>query len=289
MGSTNLPPAMLKDILVDVHNIQVSRYNMLALSVLYIYDLVTTLDQEVELIWKKPKSLLSVLFFLNRYFVLCAAVCENWTKFVTGEAVVTLATIHAILIIRVWAIYQRSMRVLIPLGVFGVCCFISFSTIIVVGNIRPSNAEPVPGLFTCTFEMPSWYAATLLPILAFETTLFTLMLWRGYQVFHKSDPVVTISGTSGCSLAQVLKGLFESSSSYALFLPPVVTSKLLLNLRGEISCPDQNTTMELSTLRAAVYDPSNMAVNSELDAFTTHIDRWEEWGPNAEAPQVHGD
>ncbi|KIK60709.1 hypothetical protein GYMLUDRAFT_43546 [Collybiopsis luxurians FD-317 M1] len=319
MGSTDLPSALFKEIVADVHNIQVSRYTMLALSILYIYDLVTTLDQEVELVWKKPKSLLSVLFFLNRYVPLCAAVigpavflistpeltnsvCENWMKYMCGESVVTLATIHVILVIRVWAIYQRSMRILIPLVVFGMCSFISYSTIILAGNIRPSNAEPVPGFFTCTFEEPSWYAATWLPLLAFETTLFILVLWRGYQMFRKSDSIVPISGTSGRRLAQVLVrdsviyylstgmvlvmntcmwywadgSLLESSSSYALFLPPIVTSKLLLNLRAEIFSPDQNT-VEFSTFRAAVHE------NSELDTFTAHIERWEEWSPNTGA------
>ncbi|KAJ3718077.1 hypothetical protein DFJ43DRAFT_774316 [Lentinula guzmanii] len=337
MNSTALPPAALQQILTDVHNVQVSRYNMLALSILYIYDFVITFDREFEYIWKHPKSLLSVLFLLNRYLALIAAVFDsaiylittpiltntvskNWFNFQSGVAIVHLTIIEAILVIRVWAIYERNFKILVTLVVFGVCALVASSTIQGVAlNLHPVNAEPAPNFFTCTTVLPRWFAAYWLPVMAFDGTLFTLMLWRGYQTFRKYDPVTLISGTSGRRLATVLVrdsiiyylsinmvyimicsmwywadvSLVESSSPYGLFLPPIVISRLLLNIREEVYHPARQNTMELSTLRAASYDPSTslgapqsnssrtvIASNYNLGTSSTNVSKWEEWGRN---------
>ncbi|KAJ3787103.1 hypothetical protein GGU10DRAFT_386128 [Lentinula aff. detonsa] len=329
MNSTALPPAALQQILTDVHNVQVSRYNMLALSILYIYDFVITFDREFEYIWKHPKSLLSVLFLLNRYLALIAAVLpdynayldkhgKNWFNFQSGVAIVHLTIIEAILVIRVWAIYERNFKILVTLVVFGVCALVASSTIQGVAlNLHPVNAEPAPNFFTCTTVLPRWFAAYWLPVMAFDGTLFTLMLWRGYQTFRKYDPVTLISGTSGRRLATVLTStasissinmvyimicsmwywadvsLVESSSPYGLFLPPIVISRLLLNIREEVYHPARQNTMELSTLRAASYDPSTslgapqsnssrtvIASNYNLGTSSTNVSKWEEWGRN---------
>ncbi|KAH7925396.1 hypothetical protein BV22DRAFT_1034073 [Leucogyrophana mollusca] len=54
MAAPALPPAVLNEIISEVRNTAMSRYNMLAMTVLYVYDLVTTLDKEVG-----PKTLFS--------------------------------------------------------------------------------------------------------------------------------------------------------------------------------------------------------------------------------------
>ncbi|KAH7904995.1 hypothetical protein BJ138DRAFT_1118885 [Hygrophoropsis aurantiaca] len=47
-----------------VRDTATSRYSMLASTVLYVYDLVTTLDKEVDLVWTRPRSFLQVLFII---------------------------------------------------------------------------------------------------------------------------------------------------------------------------------------------------------------------------------
>ncbi|KAH7908663.1 hypothetical protein BJ138DRAFT_327366 [Hygrophoropsis aurantiaca] len=70
MADAPIPPAILNEIFSEVRNTATSRYSMLAATVLYIYDLVTTLDKEVDLVWTRPRSFLQILYIINRYLAL---------------------------------------------------------------------------------------------------------------------------------------------------------------------------------------------------------------------------
>ncbi|KAH7903601.1 hypothetical protein BJ138DRAFT_1131301, partial [Hygrophoropsis aurantiaca] len=70
MGDAPIPPAAVDEMISFIRNTATSRYSVLAATVLYNYDLVTTLDKEVDLVWTRPRSLLQVLYILNRYVAL---------------------------------------------------------------------------------------------------------------------------------------------------------------------------------------------------------------------------
>ncbi|KAF7373674.1 hypothetical protein MSAN_00578400 [Mycena sanguinolenta] len=323
---TGIPPGVLKQIIAQVTNTRTSRTCELALDFLYLYDYLTTLDQEVELMWFKPMSFMKVLFFLNRYlplvggFVnasifldesptsLTASVRGHWFKFQIGTALAVLGIIQAILVTRIWAIYNRSKLLIVILGIFGCLQLAASSTVMGISITKgvPSS-EPGPGFFVCTITTPPYFAAYWIPILTFEVTLFVLTLIRGVENFRQTN-VSVLSGKSAQALINILvrdsviyffiiaavyagnaavwywadPSLYQSSSVFGIMVPPMVATKLLFNLRQSFG---EETTLkpedqELTAFRARVGTSS-----SGLRTYQTHsvggdLGQWEEWGRN---------
>ncbi|KAH7920859.1 hypothetical protein BV22DRAFT_770540 [Leucogyrophana mollusca] len=221
MAVSALPSAALNEIASEVRNTAMSRYNTLAMTVLYVYDLVTTLDKEVDLVWNRPWSFIKVLYIINRCLALLEglfnssvflyqgtnlgnSVGGNWFKFQSGTALVILIVVQTILVIRLWAMYGRSRLILVSMSVLGTLqiiasAFIMFKSL----NYAPALAQPAPGFVVCSMTLPPYFAAYWLPILAFETTLLVLMLIKGWHNFRQQN-VTVVSGMTGQRLGNLL-------------------------------------------------------------------------------------
>ncbi|KAH7905037.1 hypothetical protein BJ138DRAFT_1106310, partial [Hygrophoropsis aurantiaca] len=62
MGDTPIPSAVVDEMISFIRDTATARYCMLAATVLYVYDLVTTLDKEVDLVWNRYVALFDCLF-----------------------------------------------------------------------------------------------------------------------------------------------------------------------------------------------------------------------------------
>ncbi|KAH7903756.1 hypothetical protein BJ138DRAFT_1120078 [Hygrophoropsis aurantiaca] len=329
-----------------VRDTATSRYSMLASTVLYVYDLVTTLDKEVDLVWTRPRSFLQVLFIMNRYLALfeclfnpigksnllamssqrrlnCPisipvprhqpnefAVCstgENWLKFQSGTAIVIIIVVQTILVIRLWAMYGRNRWILISMTTFGALQLIASA--IIMGksiNYAPAAAQFVPNFVVCTTALPPYFTAYWIPIMTFETTLLTLMLVKGWQNFRLRN-VTAVSGMTGESLANLLvwdsmiyfvvitaayvanaavwyrkpATLVEAVTPWGIILPPLMASKLLLNLRDAFyrgGRPHEDRSMELTTFRALERRPEASYSSAWTRTAASHSQsQWDEW------------
>lgn len=280
--------------------------------------------------WFKPMSFMKVLFFLNRYIplaagfvnasvflnaspTLSASLCGHWFKFQSGEALAVLGIIQAILVVRIWAIYNRNRFVLIILGVFGCLQLAASGTITGISTTQGvASSQPGPGFFTCSITTPSYFAAYWIPILTFEITLFLLTLIKGLEHFRRANQLGKLSGlskNSGHALLTILvrgsvmyffiiaavyagnaavwywadSSLYQASSVFGLMIPPMVATKLLLSLRSSFY-NDQDTTVNLnSTFELAVFRARSTV---ETRPGQTHNlgrsqQQWEEWGGGA--------
>ncbi|KAJ7768638.1 hypothetical protein DFH07DRAFT_300281 [Mycena maculata] len=132
-----------------------------AIAVLY-YDHILTIPEEVEHIWRRPKSRSSYWFFLNRYLTFFATlpitvfnfvqfthdVCGKYAIFRQVLLVVQVFVVDFILSLRVYAMYGLNKRILYILG---------FSAVAGIGIAgwaisAPSNSHEledysVPGCF----------------------------------------------------------------------------------------------------------------------------------------------
>ncbi|KAF9782428.1 hypothetical protein BJ322DRAFT_1111291 [Thelephora terrestris] len=93
---------------------------------LLVYDYMLTFQLEVELVWKRQWGLGTVLFVFNRYspfiesiislsirfFFLSPQMCEKLTAILTWFIVLGLLTSEFILMLRTYAIWDRSRRAL---------------------------------------------------------------------------------------------------------------------------------------------------------------------------------
>ncbi|KAF7303110.1 hypothetical protein MKEN_01274500 [Mycena kentingensis (nom. inval.)] len=113
----------------DVSEIFMMNYMRLVGAVFLYWDHFITLDREIDLLWRKPKCLSSYCFFANRYFAFLTAMpvavipflsisqdaCEQFCIAREVVIVVTQTIIGAIMVLRIYALFARSKRVLYSL------------------------------------------------------------------------------------------------------------------------------------------------------------------------------
>ncbi|KAF9449493.1 hypothetical protein P691DRAFT_727899 [Macrolepiota fuliginosa MF-IS2] len=267
------------------------KYFQLAAFVMLVYDHCLTFAQEVERIWKHRLSAAAVLFLVNRYatlaqfiIVLVAFHEPQWvgkrcSRFVLFEGMTTvgiLAVGQLIMILRVYAIYDRSTRIL----VFLLMLWLAQIVISFVG-LRTGYVAPLPkGLTGCILTgsdvlFPSVWIA---PIIT-DSTIFLLTIYRTKHYLHhllspfmseaaaKAIMILVRDGTMYfflIMLSNLMNGLIfflappdlkAIGASFSQLLTCTIISRLVLNLRS-ISRDGMHTTMEPGADEIAFYTPT---------------------------------
>ncbi|KAH7903663.1 hypothetical protein BJ138DRAFT_1167787 [Hygrophoropsis aurantiaca] len=196
--------ADLQALIYELQMQQVVNYLAAAGGALVLYDQVLTFSQEVDLIWNRQWSYMTALYFIARYsgdlLVIGYAamyMCINWTYsgFVSIYLAVNwannifLLTMQAILVIRVYALFNRSKKVLIFLATFYVLQAIA--TIAITGLIAnkrvldksftyagPALGSVVQGFVTNfpTFLLTAERDNSILSVV-FDSILLCFALW----------------------------------------------------------------------------------------------------------------
>jgi len=170
----------------------------MAASAIIVYDYMITFDQEIELIWKARWSMVKYLFLVNRYYILCCVIFNNYALFTTSltdsfclrwfqwqgwTGLVGCMIAEIILQARIYALYLLNKKVLALM----LTCFVASSTCAAVimgralSNIT-AVSELIPGMpFCIPLDVPPRFYTFWIPILAFETLLCALALGRGIQ------------------------------------------------------------------------------------------------------------
>ncbi|KAF5310026.1 hypothetical protein D9619_010283 [Psilocybe cf. subviscida] len=184
-------------------------YIYLAFCVAALYDHLTSLDLEVDFIWRRPKltSVAQLAFIVNRYLgdavlIYIATVlilqarpeavghphskdlqCASLRQVsVWGAAVVTW-TMQAIMVTRINVMYRDSFVIkLVQYAFFAV----EVVTMIIMTVFLPGNSEPS--------RSPDWYKWQWGPIISFEVLMLSLSIWAGY--LHYRDYSLTTGGKS---------------------------------------------------------------------------------------------
>ncbi|KAJ7260104.1 hypothetical protein C8J57DRAFT_483879 [Mycena rebaudengoi] len=188
-----------------LHDIQATRYAQLSSSAIIIFDHLITLDEEVELIWRSSWSMGKVLFIINRYYTLICVVVNNYALFSpTLSDSVSLRFFHwqgwtgliacmiaeVILQMRLYALYFLNKKVLALMVVTFIIS--STSSAVIMGTVLSgitARSQPIPGIplrFCIPVGVPSYFFAFWIPIIAFESLLCALALYRGFQTFKAS-------------------------------------------------------------------------------------------------------
>ncbi|KAJ6534839.1 hypothetical protein B0H19DRAFT_1271529 [Mycena capillaripes] len=191
---------VLRDTIVALENVLITRYVSAAGLVLLLYDHVLTLDDEVEHIWSAPTTLAKILFLILRYMVplfltvqtitrsgLSIIVmsdvflprCKGWTSFTSYAGWLSIAISNFLVLLRIWTTLPRGHR-FIPwsLMFFILMQLTNFSvTTWVASNMIPALVfEPIVGL--CTFTSKPSVFGLWLPGLVFEAVVFVTVWWN---------------------------------------------------------------------------------------------------------------
>ncbi|KAJ7624812.1 hypothetical protein FB45DRAFT_924267 [Roridomyces roridus] len=185
-----------------LHDIQATRYAQLASSAIIVFDHIITLDQEVDLIWKSSWSMGKILFIINRYYTLTSVIptitdsvrlsvrlhffrWQGWT------GLIACMIAEVILQMRLYALYFLDRRVLALMVTMFIASSATSAAIMGTALSRISAvSSPLPGIITfcAPSGIPPWFYAFWIPILAFESLMCALALYRGFQTFRASEP-----------------------------------------------------------------------------------------------------
>jgi len=190
----------------EIREINLSRYLILIAFTILVHEYSLTFTLEVERFWSKNKATWPVfLFFLNRYLVVLGSVpiivhdfwhstsrkkpeiCRDLRSFHEYYVVVVQVVISAMLIMRTYALYQRSRRVLVlmlsvALTVAAIACWS-----IVSGKADDADqatrylivngcASPVSRTAALRY-MKAWGG-----LLAFDTLIFSLTVYKTFAL-----------------------------------------------------------------------------------------------------------
>ncbi|QRW25374.1 dephospho-CoA kinase [Rhizoctonia solani] len=278
MVSTDLAmAAQLHELEIALHHILASRCLAIAGFCILIYDHILTFPQEVELIWKQQRSWVSVFFVLNRYITplvlivdvydkgglanfLSQTFCVNWYFAESAWNLVAFSLIHALVALRVHAIWGRPRWLSITLALLFVAYFTVTTVIAFKFEIDFAHTVAYNPLFRLCFAEVSPYLWTCwLPALIFELFVFVMTSLKNkgsvFQVIkaieHSKNkvntPVVRVLYRDGiiyfivislCSMFNMMVWLLAPptlvalSKYFVLCIVPTMGARLVLNLRG---------------------------------------------------------
>lgn len=295
MAAPALPPP---DVLqtAAIH-LSAAKYFQLAGYVMLVFDHMLTFGDEVERIWKRKFTGATALFLLNRYLtpvqfaiILDAFHNPKWAgetcrKYVAFEGYSTIALVaicEVIMILRIYALYNRSIPVLGFLAVVLVAQ-------IVVGSygIHDGFAVPLPpGFVGCIFTGETLFAALWFGPLITDVCIFVFTLWRTRTYFRSrgagSVPTIELFVRDGImyfmvifmvNLLNILIYIFAVDdlkaigASFSQLMTSVMISRLVLNLRsvGEQARNDGPTFVSQPTIKFM----NRRVVKSQEESFMT--------------------
>jgi len=237
---------------------------MVAAGVIVMYDWVLTLGQEIELIWRQRWSLITVLYLAIRYvgipysvmsilintpFVsVKSAGCINMFYALNGTNVIVTAMLGVIMIVRLYAMYQRSRMILVFLVVVFLAVNIACGVITIIGLMDTVGEEMILyGTYMCAYGPRTSSEEDIVPLLTsiiwvlntvWEVPALCLAVWIAVKHFRdlrrlgqstiedcfraliKSHVLyfASFAGVSCVQLAYVFPAFFHSQSTGSLTL-----------------------------------------------------------------------
>jgi hypothetical protein len=178
---------------------RISSYLLVASSAVVVYDWVLTFGQEVEQVWKRRWSLMTVLYICVRYIgVICCVTAMLWYLdfmpisnagctiiwfVLVWTNIVVNAMLGVIMMTRIHAMYGRSKKMLIFLIVVLLASMIGSGVMTLVADIGVSGEEGVfSGAYQCAIVFVDIYDVRLhdaawIPTIVWELLAFCLAAW----------------------------------------------------------------------------------------------------------------
>ncbi|KAG8945224.1 hypothetical protein FRC04_001130 [Tulasnella sp. 424] len=114
-----MTPAEIEVVRTDtieyLQRLRAAHFGFAAIASLLVWDILISFDRETHYVWKAKWTYAKVVFLLNRYLAPIVFIVE---------AILSAVNVSFVLGTRLWALYERSRRVLIALGVGFLGCFV---------------------------------------------------------------------------------------------------------------------------------------------------------------------
>ncbi|CAG7846612.1 SubName: Full=Uncharacterized protein {ECO:0000313/EMBL:CCA69859.1} [Serendipita indica DSM 11827] len=254
---------------------------LLATIVFMVYDVILTFPEELEFIWAFDSwSVSKTLFIINRYFPIVHSIIRFWVYAHERDerlsALISVAVIEVVLMLRLWAMYARNKL----FGAFlGFVFLTGIATALAIRKVQPPDdfklvREAPQSLTICKRSSPSELFFLYAIILVVETMIFTLLLWKVWQLSAVGvAPILRTMLKHGTQyylvvfvalffqvLGTILQPLWQpmADSLLVVSVASVACSRLVLSLRGMYSTPQEVTTIQ--DFQANPPDPTSRTV-----------------------------
>lgn len=258
-------PAVILDPLEVIRYGEVAKYLLLVGFTILVYDHLLTINYEITYIWRSKFGLPSVIFVVNRYLVPClliidiyelfgvsgphaALFCKVWTSLQSYLCVASYMSIHALVAMRVHALYGGLPWIRRTSLIAGTLFVITCIVITTMGQI--SVTPQMTSLnHQCVATIPPYAWTIWLPSIVFETYLFALTMvvavsqlkdGRGisslYMLFFR-DGILYFVAVSMVTLFTLLvwaispQPVLLLGRYFSLALVNVAGSRLVLNIK----------------------------------------------------------
>lgn len=260
----------------DLQDITARNYIRIASLTFLLYDHILTFHDEVELIWSSYMTKGSYLFLFLRYFAPLSTIVEaviDEVK-VTPEQCERYGTAHQlflvviqvglclVLTIRTYALYLRDKRILAVMITIG-CLLIGISIWSLLGQ-KVEAAHPVVGCnIAISPETGAQLATSWEALLAYDSLLLVLTLWRSYQLRDRED-----SGALVTSSVPVVKLVARDGALYYVVMVAVNLANILTfhlagpHFRGVLSTMASNMSV---TMISHLFLRLRSSANRDLD------------------------
>ncbi|KAJ3793915.1 hypothetical protein GGU11DRAFT_798089 [Lentinula aff. detonsa] len=277
----------------------IANYAFISATTLWIADFIETLPTEINAIWQKKLTGASVLFLINRYIFLLSLIleivpslpgnqkneeCDVNTSISGLLQIVAVATTNVLFALRVYAIYNRNRIIL------GTCSVLIISRL-VIDILQLSRFQ---GTSSAGTQFQSFSACVLdwmmknhfqfvVPFIAlvYDIYIFGLTMRKtidlGFEMKRQGqssvahvivqDVVLLLAVIEAILAGAVL--ISEISSPFFDFLPNMLISRLMLNLR---TFPTPGTGDTLTTSQRAHFSSLHFASNQMLGNIGAPLD-----------------
>ncbi|KAI6002541.1 hypothetical protein EDC04DRAFT_428252 [Pisolithus marmoratus] len=248
---------------IDPCTVYVGRLSNTAALAVLIYEKFLILEEEIELVWCKRKSWITVLYFFNSWlaplwiaFQISVVVLEEPSAVtvsciatILGRNVVTLLmtlSVQTAMQLRVWAIYERSRKILWFLMIL-LC--IECAAMVTLMAIMIADLDMLPIIstpFGCAFEvLPHYSSLFWVPAIVIEPILCVLVLRKalgllgartGLSALLARDSLIYFFAVFTGLLSILVAWLIDPLNIVYFFpwviaFPSLLGCRLLLNIR----------------------------------------------------------
>ncbi|KAG1737624.1 hypothetical protein EDB19DRAFT_941092 [Suillus lakei] len=237
---------------------QTAQYFTVGAMALLVFDYCLTISQEVQLIWGKRWNVLRVTFTLARYVTFIGAAmttfaavvdrskyksCNTFNSISNVSHLISIVAAEVLLIIRTYAFWLKSKKVLVWLIILAVSCI---AGTIAVNNLPFSALGG--GTTGCEFDSGKTSAIQYGFIIFFELVLMILTVYKRFSFYQGSsgrfvttlyrDGLIYMTCIIMTSVANIFVFLFapvaytDMMNVPQLVIHGVLASRILLNLRA---------------------------------------------------------
>ncbi|KAG2138463.1 hypothetical protein DEU56DRAFT_980465 [Suillus clintonianus] len=187
----------------ELTDVQVSQYANIGALAILIFDFCITFQDEVQWTWNRPWGITRVIFVISRYLPFVGSGLTAYAALrVSGPcppslAENSIAAAEGLLVIRTWAFWQKSRKVLIGLIIGSVVTLIGATSI----NVIP-NHQLIPGgksaiVMECGFESGKDAALVYLFLGLFECVILFLTAYKRFRDYREIDSSIVAAVYGG--------------------------------------------------------------------------------------------